>query len=90
MTLEQVKALATQLLPQEQLQLVAHICEHLAATALSGTAPTTINAEAAQQQREAFADALLAQFDAVAESIQGESDAAEDLRQIRQERADRL
>jgi len=35
-------------------------------------------------------DAWLAECDAVAESIEGEFDAAQDLRQIREERASRL
>jgi hypothetical protein len=43
-----------------------------------------------KREREATADALLQELDAIAESIEGEFDSAEDIRQIRQERADRL
>jgi hypothetical protein len=40
--------------------------------------------------REAQADELLRELDAIAESIDGEFDSAADIRQIREERADRL
>jgi hypothetical protein len=85
-TLEQVEELAAQLPPIDQLKLVAHICEQL-----SVVLPATSNGEElAQREREAQVDALLAELDAIAESIEGEFDSAQDLRQIREERANRL
>ena len=41
------------------------------------------------QEREAMADALLQELDEIAESIEGEFDSAEEIRQIREERASR-
>ena len=81
MTFEQVEQLAVQLPPPEQLKLVAHISEQL-----SGMIPL----KRAQREREAMADALLAELDAIADSIEGAFDSAEDIRQIREERANRL
>jgi hypothetical protein len=37
-----------------------------------------------------MADASLAELDAIAESIEGQFDSTEDIRQIREERANRL
>ena len=48
------------------------------------------SAEPPPREREAMADALLQELDVIAESIEGEFDSAEDIRQIREERADRL
>lgn len=86
-TFEQVEQLAVQLPPSEQLKLVARISEQL-----SGFMPTIppLDMERAQQEREAMADALLSELDAIANSIEGEFDSAEDIRQIREERANRL
>jgi len=86
-TLEQAEQLATQLPPPEQLKLVAYISEQL-----SGLLKTTLShdAESTRRKREMMADALLAELDAIAESIEGEFDAADDIRQIREERANRL
>ncbi len=89
MTLEQVEALVAQLSPREQQQLVAHIRESLSAMALSAAPGPAMTAEAAQQ-RVAQAEAWLAKLDTVAESIAGEFDSAEDLREIREQRASRL
>jgi methylglyoxal synthase len=49
-----------------------------------------INQERQRQTLQAKADALLAELDAIAESIEGDFDSAEDIRQIRKERTDRL
>lgn len=84
-TLEQVEQLAVKLPPSEQLKLVAHISEQLSVT------PTVESDEKeARQKRLAQVDAWLAECDAVAESIDGKFDSAEDIRQIRKERANRL
>ena len=87
MTFEQVEQLAVQLPPPEQLKLVAHISEQL-----SGFMPMIppLDMEGAQREREPMADVLLAELDAIADSIEGEFDSAEDIRQIREEWANRL
>jgi hypothetical protein len=86
-TFEQVEQLAVQLAPSEQLKLVARISERL-----SSSIPTVppLDMDRARQEREAMADALLAELDAIANSIEGEFDSAEDIRRIREERANRL
>lgn len=76
-----------QLPPTERLKLMAHISEQL--SRLGMTVPPS-DAEQVQREREAMADALLQALDAIAESIEGEFDSAEDIRQIREERANRL
>jgi hypothetical protein len=86
-TLEQVEQLVMQLPPTEQLKLMAHMSEQL--SRLGITAPPSA-AELVQREREAMADALLQELDGIAESIEGEFDSAEDIRQIREERANRL
>ena len=84
-TLEQVEQLAVQLPPSERLKLVARLCEQLSAT------PSVESGEQkARRVRLAQVDVWLAECDAVAESIAGEFDAAEDIRRIRDERASRL
>lgn len=84
-TLEQVEQLAVQLLPSERLKLVARLCEQL-----SAMPPVESSEQQAKRERLAQVDAWLAECDAVAESIEGEFDAAEDIRRIREERASRL
>lgn len=85
-TLEQVEGMAAQLLPQEQLQLLARISERLSQLI------TTQETDAERQRREyaAKVDAFIAACDAVAEQIEGEFDSAADLRQIREERQERI
>jgi predicted Zn-dependent peptidase len=84
-TVEQVEQLALQLPTSEQLKLVARISTQLS-NLMAMITPSGIE----QQEREAMADALLAELDAIAESIEGNFDSAEDIRQIREERANRL
>jgi hypothetical protein len=86
-TFEQVEQLALQLPPPEQLKLVAYLSEQLSGL-LKVIQP--LDTKLAQQKREAMADALLAELDTIAESIEGQFDAAEDIRQIREERMNRL
>ncbi|MBM3235132.1 hypothetical protein FJZ31_02410 [Candidatus Poribacteria bacterium] len=86
-TFEQVEQLVVQLSPLEQLRLVARISEQLN-NLMTTIAPSGM--ERVQQEREALADALLAELDAIAESIEGNFDSAEDIRQIQEERANRL
>jgi len=85
-TLEQLEQQVAQLPPHEQLKLVAHISKQLSAMPLA-TPTEAIAGERARQERLAKVDAWLAECDAVAESIEGEFDSAEDLRRIREERA---
>lgn len=86
-SLNQVEGLALQLPPSDQLKLVAHISEQLGdrmpASGLN-------DAPDARREREAQAEALLAELDAIAESIEGQSNSAEDIRRLRTERASRL
>jgi hypothetical protein len=86
-TLEHVEQLVLQLPPTEQLKLIAHISDQLSQ---SGMRVPPSNAELARRERETMADALLQELDAIAESIEGGFDSAEDIRQIREERANRL
>jgi len=85
--LEQVEQLVMQLPPTEQLKLMAHISVELSKLEMRAL-PS--NVERVQREREAMADALLQELDAIAESIEGEFDSAEDIRQIREERVNRL
>ncbi len=88
-TLDQVKALAERLPPREQLRLVAHIGQRLSGIMPNGSleAPTE---ERLPEERVAKADALLQQLDTIADSIEGEFDSARDIREIREERLNRL
>lgn len=85
-TLEQVENMAAQLPPQEQLQLLARISERLRRIF------TVQDTDAERQRREyaAQVEAFLAACDAVAEQIEGQFDSAADLRQIREERTERI
>ncbi|MGH9843428.1 MAG: hypothetical protein ACREEM_32220 [Blastocatellia bacterium] len=88
-TIEQVEQLATQLPAAEQLKLLARISAQLSDSAI---AVPTVDTEAERQARAARAQALMQELDAIADSIEirGESDAVEDLRQMREERAVRI
>jgi len=86
--LERVEQQVAKLLPQEQLQLLEYIARQLRAMPLG--VPIVKVEEQARKTRLAEVEAWLAECDAVAESIEGQFDSAEDLRQIREERASRL
>lgn len=86
--LRQIEQQVAQLSPQEQLKLVAYIAEQLSATPL--VVPMRKTEEQAQRTYLEEVDAWLAECDAVAESIDGQFDSAQDLRRIREERASRL
>jgi len=86
-TLDQVEQSVMQLPPTEQLKLMAHISDKL--SRLGITVPR-VDAEQVQREREAMADALLQELDTIAESIEGEFDSAKDIREIREERGNRL
>ena len=86
-TLEQLEEQVSRLSTHEQLKLVAHICEQLSITEQAG--PAAMN-EKFLQQRNREADKLLALCDEAAEMWEGEFDATEEIRQMRQERDDQL
>lgn len=83
-TLEEVEQQVIQLPVSEQLKLVARICEQLSITTIEER-----NEERVRREHLAQVDAWLAECDAVAENIGGKFDAAEDIRQIREERTNR-
>ncbi len=86
-TLDQLEQSVMQLPPNEQLKLMARMSDNL--TRLGLTVPPSAP-EQVQREREARADALLQELDTIAESIEGEFDSAEDIREIREERGNRL
>jgi hypothetical protein len=86
-TFEQVEQLAAQLPPPEQLKLVACLSEQLSGLL---KANFSFNTESMQRTREMMADKLLADLDGIAESIAGQFDSAEDIRNIRAERASQI
>jgi hypothetical protein len=88
-TLEEVEQQVAQLPPHEQLKLVALISERLS-LATQATSAVAGDEESLRQQREREADELLALCDTAAELWEGEFDAAEEIRQMRQERDERV
>lgn len=76
-TIEQIEHLAVQLAPQEQLALVARICEKLSAIALS---------ERSRHERIKLVGELLAEVEDLEDDSQGETDAAEITRRMRDAR----
>jgi hypothetical protein len=89
-TLEQVEQQAAQLPPHEQLKLVAHISERLSLAVQEATPTVVGNEESLRQQRQREADELLALCDTAAGLWEGEFDAVEEIRQMRQERDDQV
>ena len=86
--LEQLERQVAQLPPQEQLKLMAHISERL--STMSPSMLMVTDEESLQRQRERDADELLALCDAAAEMWRGEFDAVEEIRQMRQERDEKI
>jgi HD superfamily phosphodiesterase len=82
--LEQAERLVAQLPSQEQLKLVAHICEQLSITLPVAFSEKSAD-EQARQKQLAKLDAWLAECEKVAELWEGEFDSAADLRRIRDE-----
>ncbi len=77
--LEQLEQQITQLPVRDQLKLIAHISERL------GITPLDIG-----KQHAGDADELLALCDAAADMWEGEFDAAQEIRQMRQERDEQI
>ncbi len=86
--LKKVEKLAANLPPQDQLRLVAQISERLSHEFAGHV--NNVSEDKLRLERIAKADALLAELDAIAESIEGEFDSAKDIREIRLERANRI
>lgn len=84
-SLEEVEQMAEQLTLPDRLKLISHIRERL-----SKDEDVALRGESAEAERLRDVEAWLAACDAVAESVPGEFDSAEDLRRIRDERASRL
>jgi hypothetical protein len=84
-TSEQIEQLAVQLLPQEQLRMIAHISQRLSQRMVS-------EADEAHERQEYArrVEAFLRMSDEMAAETIGEVDSAEDIRQIREERVARL
>lgn len=83
---EHVEELAAKLPPVEQFKLLARLSEQLHDTMRTFFRSTTPR----QLEREVMADALMTELDVIAEGIEGRFDSAEDIRQIREERVERL
>ena len=84
-TLEQAERLVAQLMPQEQIKLIACISEWLSKTRLSEATE-----ESWRQSYATRVEAFLKMSDEMAAETIGEVDSAEDIRQIREERTSRL
>jgi hypothetical protein len=84
-TLEQAERLVAQLMPQEQIKLIACMSESLSKTRLSEAAE-----ESWRQSYATRVEAFLKMSDEIATETIGEVDSAEDIRQIREERTSRL
>ena len=83
-SVEQVEQLAAQLPLSDQLRLVARICEQV-----STTMPSELTIQAAPPAHIDDVESWLQACDEIADSIEGEFDAVEDLHELRQERPDR-
>ena len=83
-TLEQVEQFVTQLPPPERLRLVAHICEQLSAGTTEG------EVERVKQARLRLAEELLAECNDIEDDSQGEFDATQDIRRMREERVGQI
>jgi hypothetical protein len=86
--LDQLEQQVRQLSLQDQLKLVARISERLSVMPL--TIPGVEDKELLQQQGEQEVEELLALCDAAAELWEGTFDAAEEIRQMRQERDEQI
>jgi hypothetical protein len=84
-TLQQVRELAAQLPPHEQLKLAADICEQLSALQCIQTSATAV-AEETRQARLQLAEQLLAECEGIEDDSQGDIDTAELVRQVRDAR----
>ncbi len=89
-TLEQLEPQIVQLPFHEQLKLIARISEQLSNAPLDMIAAAKEQEETLRQHREREADELLTLCDAAAGMWEGEFDAVEEIRQMRQERDEQI
>ena len=90
MTLEQLEQQVAQLPVHERLKLIARVSEQLSITPLNTIAEAKEEEETVRQQREKEADELLALCDVAAEMWEGQFNAAKEIRQVRQERDEKI
>ncbi|MDP3947231.1 MAG: hypothetical protein Q8Q41_00875 [bacterium] len=83
-TLGEVEQLAGQLPPPERLKLVARICEQLSVTATQG------ETEQMKQIRLQLAEELLTECNNIGDDSQGEFDATQDIRRMREKRISQI
>ena len=88
-TLEQVDKLARQLEPHSSLQLIARVAERLGKS-LTVTDGTDLAEAQNQQTRLQLASELLAEVDDIEDDSQGNSDAVDVIRRMRDERMAQL
>jgi hypothetical protein len=86
MTFEQVRELATQLPPQEQLKLVADISERLTEPVSLPVTVSKKEAERLRRERAREAAVILPECDRAAVAFTRKTDSAETIRRIRDER----
>jgi len=86
-TLEELEELALGLSDPEQLELIAFVGERLG---IPIDKKRLRQAVATGQEPQIRADTLLRELGAIADSIEGEFDSAQDIQKIRRERAGRL
>jgi len=84
---DELKQKVTQLAIMEQLKLVSYICEQITAHSFVSKNLAPKDGTLASPKE---ADKLLALCDAAAEMWEGKFDAAEDIRQMRQERDEQI
>jgi hypothetical protein len=88
-SLDQMAALAAQMLPQDQLKLVARISGQLSAS-LAAVAEQASTDESARKQRLRLAEELLAEVEDIADDSQGQFDAVETVQQLRDGRTTQI
>ena len=89
-TLEQVETLVVQLPPKDQLKLLAHISKRLSDTLSAEPEAESDQEQQARDERLRLAKVLCEEVEDLADDAQGEFDAAEDIRRIRDERIAQL
>ncbi|MEW6296213.1 MAG: hypothetical protein AB1671_00520 [Thermodesulfobacteriota bacterium] len=89
-TLEQVETLVVQLPPKDQLKLLAHLSKRLSDTLSAEAGAKSDQEQQARDERLRLAKFLCEEAEGVADDAQGEFDAAEDVRRMRDERIAQL
>jgi hypothetical protein len=89
-TLEQVETLVVQLPPKDQLRLLAHISERLSDTLAAEPGAESDQEQQDRDERLRLAKVLCEEVEDITDDAQGEFDAAEDIRRMRNERTAQL